>query len=398
MLKNKLKALLIMLIVGMLVISPFVFAEDENTNDVELISEENGVPVEEREDNQTTTDEYLNNMKKEDVYLMGDEITIDYIVDGNLFVLANKVNINSQIVGNAFICAKDVNISTQSYISNSLFVTANTLNVDGVTYDVYATCKNAKISGYVYRDFKCASEDLNIFGTIGRNAYISSKNINFSQNVEAVPDGDNADQADVSVATVQGKIMGNLNYSSSKEIQIPESTVDGEVKFEQEKISNSMNFGTYIIALISTLLLVLAVYGLFKWLSPKFIDETNSLLTNKIGSSIGFGILSLIVIPVVAAALIFLNITRPISIVLLLTYIVLLLLSIPVFTIALNNIICTKLKISKTWPKIGMLLATSLVMWLLTIIPFVGALVGIIYTVLGLGIITKKLLPKKSKK
>lgn len=166
----------------------------------------------------------------------------------------------------------------------------------------------------------------------------------------------------------------------------------------QEKISNSMNFGTYIIALISTLLLVLAVYGLFKWLSPKFIDETNSLLTNKIGSSIGFGILSLIVIPVVAAALIFLNITRPISIVLLLTYIVLLLLSIPVFTIALNNIICTKLKISKTWPKIGMLLATSLVMWLLTIIPFVGALVGIIYTVLGLGIITKKLLPKKSKK
>ena len=95
MLKNKLKALLIMLIVGMLVFSPFVFAEDENTNDVELISEENGVPVEEREDNQTTTDEYLNNMKKEDVYLMGDEITIDYIVDGNLFVLANKVNINS---------------------------------------------------------------------------------------------------------------------------------------------------------------------------------------------------------------------------------------------------------------------------------------------------------------
>ena len=147
MLKNKLKALLIMLIVGMLVFSPFVFAEDENTNDVELISEENGVPVEEREDNQTTTDEYLNNMKKEDVYLMGDEITIDYIVDGNLFVLANKVNINSQIVGNAFICAKDVNISTQGYISNSLFVTANNLNVDGVTYDVYATCKNAKISG-----------------------------------------------------------------------------------------------------------------------------------------------------------------------------------------------------------------------------------------------------------
>ena len=53
---------------------------------------------------------------------MGDEITIDYIVDGNLFVLANKVNINSQIVGNAFICAKDVNISTQSYISNSLLL------------------------------------------------------------------------------------------------------------------------------------------------------------------------------------------------------------------------------------------------------------------------------------
>lgn len=391
MLKNKLKALLIMLIVGMLVFSPFVFAEDENTNDdVELISEENGVPVEEREGNQTTTDEYLNNMKKEDVYLMGDEITIDYIVDGNLFVLANKVNINSQIVGNAFICAKDINVSAQGYISSSLFVTANNLTFDGVSYDIYATCKNMKLTGYVYRDLKAAVNEINILGTVGRDAHISAQNINLSQNIEQNDENQSL--------TTQGKIMGNLNYSASKEIQIPESSVEGEVKFEQEKIYNSMNLGNYIIALISTLLLVLAVYGLFKWLSPKFIDETNSLLTNKIGSSIGFGILSLIVIPVVAAALIFLSITRPISIVLLLTYIVLLLLSIPVFTIALNNIICTKLKISKTWPKIGMLLVTSLVMWLLTIIPFVGALVGIIYTVLGLGIITKKLLPKKSKK
>ncbi len=33
-------------------------------------------------------------------------MTIDYIVDGNLFVMANTVTINSQIGGDAFIMAK----------------------------------------------------------------------------------------------------------------------------------------------------------------------------------------------------------------------------------------------------------------------------------------------------
>ena len=47
MLKNKLKALFIMLIILLLAFSPFVFAEDEDTIMPKAISEENGVTVEE---------------------------------------------------------------------------------------------------------------------------------------------------------------------------------------------------------------------------------------------------------------------------------------------------------------------------------------------------------------
>lgn len=400
MLKNKLKALFIMLIILLLAFSPFVFAEDEDTTMPEVTSEENGVTVEEStedtndEEDDFNTDQYLNNMKEEDVYLVGDEITIDYIIDGNLFVIANKVNISSQVVGNAFICANDVNVSSQGYVSNSLFVAASNLTLDGVAYDVYATCENIKISGYVYRDLKSMSNELNILGTIGRNASIASKNISFSQALNEVTDNNNDEPYEEIITTVQGQIIGNLNYTSSQEIEIPESSVGGEIKFEQGNFNTYKSFSTYIISLISSLLLVLVIWLLLKWLAPKFIEKTDKLLTTKIGSSIGFGVLSLIAIPVISVALLCISFTRPIALLLLFAYIVLVALSINIFVIALSNIICNKFKISKNLPKVGILLATSLVLWLLSIIPYVG-IINIICVILGLGIITKNLVSKK---
>ena len=128
MFKNKSKIITFLLILVLFISSTsFVFADD---NDIDLISADNVTQAVENEvtDQQNQEENY----KKSDVYLVGDDITIDYIVDGNLFVMANKVTINSQIGGDAFILAKEVVVDSEGYIFNNLFACAQSIDINGV--------------------------------------------------------------------------------------------------------------------------------------------------------------------------------------------------------------------------------------------------------------------------
>ena len=68
-----------------------------------------------------------------------------------------------------------------------------------------------------------------------------------------------------------------------------------------------------------------------------------------------------------------------------------------VFIIAVNNLICNKLKIQKTIGNFGMLIVTAAVLWVIGLIPYVGTIVGIIAIIIGLGIIVYNLIKKDKK-
>lgn len=101
MLKNKSKIVVGFLIILLLISATTVFASNEvseaNENDIALISADNATDTTPIADGNTSTPEENSNYKKSDVYLFGDTVSVDYIVDGNLFICANKVYINSQI-------------------------------------------------------------------------------------------------------------------------------------------------------------------------------------------------------------------------------------------------------------------------------------------------------------
>ena len=125
MTKDKIKIIPIIMVIILAFMVPFVSAENETEEGtpVENVSTEaeNTDTLEEgttSEEPATSTD---NSFKQEDVYLTGDKITIDYVVDGNLFVTANEVIINSQIGGDAFICANSITIGEQGYVFSNLF-------------------------------------------------------------------------------------------------------------------------------------------------------------------------------------------------------------------------------------------------------------------------------------
>ena len=391
MLKNKLKMVAILTVLILALTLPIVRAENEATNTVatpdvttsENASNEAIVPI---SDNPASTTSMENDLKRSDVYLVGDTVTIDYVIDGNLFVLANQVTINSQVGGDAFICANTVTVGEQGYIYSNLFTFSQNVNIDGVVYDLYASSKNTTIHGYVYRDIHLGSDSVTILGTVGRDAHIDCSTLNFT------------DASVENSTSQQGTINGNLNYSSKTNASIPENAVVGETTFEQQESVDENIVQEKVINLITFIVTVIAVWLLCLWLAPKFLKKSTSLLTTKkVLPIVGFGVLSPIVAIFLVVIFLILGITSILGFLLFMTLFILIAISTSIFTITLNNIICDKLKIEKTIAVFGMLVATALVLWLIGLIPVIGSILGLVVVILGLGLIVSNLVIKEKK-
>ncbi len=377
MFKNKTKIIIAFLIVFLILSSTIVFANNEILDD-EIMPISDEIPINEVESASNST--YINH----DVFLTGDNVTIDYIVDGNLFVFANTVTINSQIGGDAFICANTLAVEKDSYIFGNLFTMANSIEIKGVVYGVYATSQNFTISsGYISRDLKVNCDTLTINSVIDRDVFANCNTLSFNT------DGNS-----------NGIISGNLNYSSYNEALIPDDVVEGDIKFTPislfERSTQDM-IEDYIFDLGTFLTFLLIIWLTCLLLTPKFLQNTNQLVGRKTLNVLGIGLLSLIVIPIVCIILIFLSLTSTISLVLLTLYILAIVISKSLFTITANNYICSKLKINKNLGILGMLIISGAIIWILTKLPYVGGITSFITVILGLGILITSIIPKKTK-
>ena len=388
MLKNKITKVTLVLLLALSLLVPIVRADDNEAEPISDSSQEKAVETTQgNETTSETTQSTDNSMKKSDVYLTGDDVKVDYIVDGNLFILANTVTISSQIGGDAFICAKTINVEKEGYIYSNLFAAANEVNISGVVYDLYTTANTLNINGYVYRDIRTSSDTLNFSGVIGRNAYVYSKNIEISSN----SDGQSS-------VTNKATIYGDLNYSSSSEASIPEGTVTGSVNYSPITTSTkSKSISSYILALGRFIVTVLVIWLLYLWLAPKFLENTGALLSKKLLPVIGSGILTPIIFVIAFVLLLILGLTSNIAIIGTMLFAILLMISTSTFVIAVNNLVCKKFNISKNTTTFGVLIITSAVIWLLELIPVVGSILNFVIMIIGLGILVTAIIPEKEK-
>ena len=390
MLKNKTKIIAFLLVLILAITSSFVYADNETSseNDIALISDTSETkPVETNVENTVSTNETIkDSYKNSDVYLMGDNVTIDYVVDGNLFVMADTVTINSKIGGDAFIMAKTINVGDQAYIFSNLFAMANSIDIKGVVYDVYALSQNFTVSnGYIYRDAKLCCNTININGVIGRNAFVSCSNINF-----------NTDEND------KGIIYGDLTYSTPSELSFDKNIVNGNVTYKAPKVSPEKSVreivASYISDLGAFLAFVIIIWLVCLWLAPKFLNDTNKFVGKKTLNVLGTGLLTLIAVPIACIILLLLQLTAGISLLTVAIYILALIVAKSIFTIVANNYLCSKLNINKNTGIFGMLIVSGVIVWVISELPYVGGIVSFIISVLGLGVLVSAILPKKAKK
>lgn len=351
-------------------------------------------------DTPSTNDED-NKFKKSDVYLSGKDITVDYIVDGNIFICADSVTIKSQIGGDAFIIANSITIDEQGSIYSNLFAISQSLNIKGVVYDVYGLTKTSNISGYIYRDLKLSCSDLTLSGNVSRNAFINCTTMNFTNpNANNLKEDSDEDSDFEEKVTSTGKINGNLLYSSPKEINIPEGIVIGETKYtKMSSISNtSFNISNFVITILTAIITTIIIWLLCIFLAPKFLNKSKELVTKKILPVLGFGIITPIALIIASIILIMLNITSFIGLIAILVLLIICAISTSISIITISNIVCDKLKFETKVKQLGIIVAISIVLSIIKLIPFIGSLIGFVVSILGLGLISYNIILREQNK
>lgn len=356
-------------------------------NDVAPISSEANPEVTSQENSEDTLEAPSNQftITNNDVYLISEEnIVMSELVNGNTFIIGKDVTVTGQVAGDLYVIAQNLTIDSSAVIYNNIFALANEMTVKGEVNDVYAVANtfNLDASAYIGRDLKLLSENVSLSGIIMKNAYISSKAINFgSENTAYI-------------------IRGNLHYSSANEAAIPENAVMGEVKFNQleenvESVGNVVS--QYVISFLNVILLAAVVILLSTFVTPNFANKATYCMAKRPFSTTGIGILSFIFIPIVCIVLLFFGVSVYLSLALITLYALVLSITISILGIAIGNYFADKFKEKTKTKTILLSLASVVCLWLLQLVPYVGAFVSLFILVFGLGIFVFSLFVKVKK-
>lgn len=325
--------------------------EDVNYDDlIQLISQE---PMDESK------------MIQDDVYEIGQEVVIDKIVDGNIYVMAQDVKIDgANVFGNVFVMAERVEI-VNSQIGGSVFAMGETINLSGSMNDVYAVGNKVNFSQdcSVWRSARVSAGTVDISGRIERDFYGFAETLNIAETA---------------------KIVGKLNYSSEKEGTISENAQIGDIAFEQARQNNTYQkgVGDYVFDFITIIVRTLIVALIIVFLVKKF----KNLYTRENGvseylKSIGKGIGVLIVVPVISVLLMISLIGAGLGVSLLAIYIVIAYLATSIFAVE----VAYRFEKENKGKIIGIAILVSIIVKAISFIPTIGGTIVFLTSLIGLG-------------
>lgn len=317
-------------------------------------------------------------------------------VTGAAFYSGNEVLVDANIDGTAFVAGNNVTVNGD--VNGDLFVAGNNVTVGGtVNGNIYGAGSNVTIKGAVERDAFLAGNIVTLpqGANIGRDLLVGAATADLQSEI-----GRNASiSVDNLIAGENLKIGGNLDVTSSQDKDpAVESKVAGTTNWNKvaptekaKEVATSAIILALIKKIIFSTLGALVLWAVVRFLKPLYWKKNRITGENNIGKSLGIGLVSLIVLPIVFVILLITVIGIPTSIIggLLLA-----------ITIYISKIVVAEVignKIIK--PKYGKelhygvwaVLAGLLIINIITSIPFIGILISILVTIFGVGAILLRL-------
>lgn len=359
---------------------------------------------------------YSDSVSKDGEYVI-DKINSYAIINGNAFICCNEFTLEPgcEINGDLYIVAKNINIQKSSSISGNLFAVCENLVLNGkVGNSVYATSKtfNMNYYGSIYKDLELSSQNVTLNSVIRRDANISAEEIttntdfltygNFTVNANSFNFSGQVDgNAEINSKVlnfvtiiddinVNCLIKGNLNYSSSEELDLNNTIVNGEIAYSTYKEEKaSFNFKSFILNLLTFITYIFVIAWLFTLLNKNYLFDKSNIKIKNILAEFGIGLLTFFIVVILSILLMIIHIGSTLSFFLIFAYIFLLFLSMPLFVLDLANLLKEKINLY-----LG-ILVIALVLFLISLIPYLGGFVMFLFITTSAGrIIKHKLLSR----
>ena len=353
--------------------------EVENNNDVDANAEEENTDADTDTDSDAdaTTDVEAH---EGDLFLTGTTINLDQVVNGSAYVFGTDVTITGQINGDLFVIASNsLAIENGSMVYGNAFVASPKISFDGIVYGLYALADTftCEYNGMSALDVKVLANTIDFSGYIERHVYLAAKNLTLQDDA---------------------CVLGNLNYSASNVNISDNATISGETYASTYSATDTPGkvVAQYVINFIATLTLLLIAFLAILLVKPSIVQNASTHLTEKPLRTFGLGILTLIVVPILAAICFAVKVLTSVALLLVILYIILLILSTVVVTIGLAKYIDNKIQKTKSSNSIlAYILIVAVVLWALAQIPYVGILVSLLILIFGLGTIVVSLVSTK---
>ena len=302
----------------------------------------------------------------------GYNVTVTNKIDGAALIIGNTINLNSY-VEYALISGQDITINGK--IKDALIVGNNIVlnESSNIERDIIIYGNNIEISGLINRDITINGNDVKIDSVqIAGNVKIIADNINITEN---------------------SAIMGKLSYNDSANFIRSETATIGEIETFESDIIKEPTFIELVMKYISKLISLIVIFLVMIILIPKLF---NNIINSKseILKNMGYGIITLLIVPIISLILIFTKFGLSLGIIVLLLYLICIYISMIITGYLLGSIIWEKyIKRKKTTYLVGFLGIT--VLYIVSLIPYIGTAVYFISLIISMGTMTNLLFKRK---
>src|SRR3989338_2079090 len=319
----------------------------------------------------------INGAVNGDVIVAGNTINISGPVAGDVIAAGNIIRIKGTVMGSLRLAGSYIEIDSE--VKHNVWALANTLTLNSkakVGWDVFSGAANVEIKGPVSGNLWIAGANLLIENEIGKNITAG------------------IDQEGELILYPQAKINGDINYKAKNENQLVKKE-GAQVLGKINKLSGGapgiggggVFWLGYLFGKIISFFSLLIIGLILITLLPKFLADVNLEMIKKAGPSIGWGLVYLILTPIIAVLLAITIIGLPLAVILILIFLIALYLSKVLAAFTLGLFLANQMSADKKykgqllWPFVFGLL----VIVILGSIPLLGWLFKIILMLWAFG-------------
>lgn len=333
------------------------------------------------------------------LYVAAQNITIDQNINGDVFCAGQSVAINGNVAGSVFCAGQTVTINGS--VEGSVRVAGNTIMINrdvGENVMALGAAVNLGEDARVGWDLIIGAGNAVIRGDIGRSVYGSSGNVfidgivgdDVKLGLSKTGNQNNSQSPSLRIGE-NARIGGTIEYRSRNQAEIAQGAqISGEVKkidITAKEDTQKEEFWGYVAGIIYSFLAALLVAFILIALFGNIIVSITNQMRERIGTSIGLGLLLMIVAPIVIIILIITLVGIPLALILLALWVVALYFAEILAGISVGRYILKKdrdMEMTKKSLYTSALVGIALC-WVFFSIPFIGWFLWLVATWWGLG-------------